>query len=335
MRYWLVAQLLSLRNNLSADRQCFKSSQKYHNFGLVALVALGILGSALLLTACEPDFNYDEGETIPDPPFSVNVEDSTFTDAAGESHRMGCVCDGGANYQLSAALLPPPATMPDNLPETFDLSPDLPPVGDQGEQLSCTSWAISYYLKSFQEGSAMSPAYTYNQLVQGNCGGTSQIETFALLQEKGVAPLNRFPYDPTDCSTQPDSAVDASAAPHRIRRFYNLDTSDLVNEIKYRLLDNTPVVLSVVLNDQFARRDTLGLTAYRPHDAVSRSPGLCHAMLLVGYNDAYRAFKVVNSWGTNFGDNGFVWIDYQAFANAGDPGKDFRVINQAMITTDL
>ena len=34
----LVAQLLSLRDNLSADRQYFRSPQKYHNFGLVALV---------------------------------------------------------------------------------------------------------------------------------------------------------------------------------------------------------------------------------------------------------------------------------------------------------
>ena len=34
----LVAQLLSLCYNLPADRQCFKVSQNYHNFGLVALV---------------------------------------------------------------------------------------------------------------------------------------------------------------------------------------------------------------------------------------------------------------------------------------------------------
>ena len=44
-----MVQLLSLRNNLSADRQCFKSSQNYHNFGLVALVFL----LWLLLSACQ------------------------------------------------------------------------------------------------------------------------------------------------------------------------------------------------------------------------------------------------------------------------------------------
>ena len=33
----LVVQLLSSRYNLSADRQAFKTSQNYHNFGLVAL----------------------------------------------------------------------------------------------------------------------------------------------------------------------------------------------------------------------------------------------------------------------------------------------------------
>lgn len=33
-----MAQLLSLRYNLSADKQRFKASQNYHNFGLVVLV---------------------------------------------------------------------------------------------------------------------------------------------------------------------------------------------------------------------------------------------------------------------------------------------------------
>jgi C1A family cysteine protease len=41
-----------------------------------------------------------------------------------------------------------------------------------------------------------------------------------------------------------------------------------------------------------------------------------HVMLIVGYNDAYRtitgAVRVQNSFGTGWGDNGFVWITYNA-----------------------
>ncbi len=40
-----------------------------------------------------------------------------------------------------------------------------------------------------------------------------------------------------------------------------------------------------------------------------------HAMCLVGYDDNKfgGAFEVMNSWGTDFGDNGFIWIKYDDF----------------------
>lgn len=43
-----------------------------------------------------------------------------------------------------------------------------------------------------------------------------------------------------------------------------------------------------------------------------------HAMCLIGYDDDKGdngAFRVVNSWGTNWGDNGFFWVDYKFFAD--------------------
>ena len=58
-------------------------------------------------------------------------------------------------------------------------------------------------------------------------------------------------------------------------------------------------------------------------------------MLVVGFSDEYNAFKLVNSWGEDWGDNGFVWIDYQAFENVSAPSASFRVINQAYVAYDL
>ena len=58
-------------------------------------------------------------------------------------------------------------------------------------------------------------------------------------------------------------------------------------------------------------------------------------MLVVGYDDDMNAFKVVNSWGKGWGNDGFVWIDYKAFKEAGDAISDFQVLCEAWITKDI
>lgn len=40
-----------------------------------------------------------------------------------------------------------------------------------------------------------------------------------------------------------------------------------------------------------------------------------HAMTLAGYDNSKGAFLVVNSWGTSWGNNGRIWVDYNFFVN--------------------
>jgi len=48
-----------------------------------------------------------------------------------------------------------------------------------------------------------------------------------------------------------------------------------------------------------------------------------------------NAFKVVNSWGQGWGNDGFVWIDYLAFQEAGDLTGEFPVLCEAWIANDI
>tara|TARA_B100000575_G_scaffold209118_1_gene170346 strand:- start:627 stop:1766 length:1140 start_codon:yes stop_codon:yes gene_type:complete len=41
------------------------------------------------------------------------------------------------------------------------------------------------------------------------------------------------------------------------------------------------------------------------------SRGMGHAMLIVGYDDRKKAVQVLNSWGADFGNDGFFWIPYE------------------------
>jgi hypothetical protein len=49
-------------------------------------------------------------------------------------------------------------------------------------------------------------------------------------------------------------------------------------------------------------------------------------MAIVGYDDAKQAFKVINSWGTSWGSNGYGWISYNLFG---------LVIDEAYIAVDI
>jgi C1A family cysteine protease len=45
----------------------------------------------------------------------------------------------------------------------------------------------------------------------------------------------------------------------------------------------------------------------------SGAGSLPHTLVICGYDDAKHAYKVMNSWGTGWGDAGFSWIDYDLF----------------------
>ena len=258
----------------------------------------------------------------------------------GSELATGVTCIGNGDYGIDMDNILVDFNIPEDLPNDFDLSSFLPPIRSQEEQGSCVSWAISYYMKSMQEkiqyGAAFttanitSPAYTYNQITQGNCTGTLLVETLNLLKNKGVCSWSSFPYTATNCDVQPTPNQDEQALQNRISDYKSLSGENMVNEMKGLIHTQTPIIIAAYLSSEFGKVDDFGLTAYRAH-AVNYGLDRCHAMLVVGYSDNYNAFKVVNSWGKNWGDNGFVWIDYEAFENVSDLTADFRVINQAYV----
>ena len=291
-----------------------------------------------------------EGELICETPGCLNqiVEEENqpvFIDDQGRSYSLGLDCGTpSGDYSIpSDEFALQDLIIPNSLPEEFDLSALLPPVGNQGNQGSCVSWAVTYYMKSFQEKiqynhnyddtTILSPAYTYNQITKGQCGGTSITVTLDILKDKGAVSLDIFPYLQSECHKQPTTEADALAENAKIKDYKILSGIDMVDEMKTLLTEQIPIIISAVLDQEFGKKDALNLTAYREHDVTYDGAG-CHAMLVVGYSNTNNAFKVVNSWGTNWGDNGFVWIDYKAFENVLKTQEKFRVITGAYIATD-
>ena len=208
-----------------------------------------------------------------------------------------------------------------SLPAVVDHSDGIPPVGNQGSQGSCASWASVYYYKSYQEGvergwgltstdHQFSPAYVYNQIVNGNCDrGSTFPENFNILVTQGADPLSVFPYNQYDCSTQPTDEQKSIAYPYRAESYGRLDVSD-IDALKTYLASGDIFVVAIPVYTDFY---------YVPDDpdyVYDYKWGTYqggHGMAVVGYNDSLQAFKVVNSWGTSWGYDGFVNISYNFF----------------------
>ena len=210
---------------------------------------------------------------------------------------------------------------PVSLPSFLDLSVDAPIPGTQGGQGSCVGWAVAYAVKTYHERiergwpltddhHVMSPAYVYNQIkVPG--GGAYFVDAFTLLVDQGVSSWAQMPYDPLDDRTQPSSRAREEAANYKIADWGTVLRNThavFVQEIKRHLVAGDPVLIGIPVYPDF---DNLSESnpVYDEDGGTSRGT---HAVVIVGYDDRRSAFKITNSWGTDWGIGGYGWIDYDA-----------------------
>lgn len=204
----------------------------------------------------------------------------------------------------------------DELPASIDLSDKMPPVGNQGKQQSCVAWAIAYALKSYQENVELnqrilfSPSYIYNQINNGMNAPTYVTDGLNLLSDQGVCQLDNMPYNENDWTSKPTTDAKDNARKFRIDFWRQVNVQD-IKEVKAQLSAGYPVIIGAEVSKEFINDGFEKKTAYIWKDAGTPSGG--HCMVLVGYDDSKNAFKVMNSWGTEWGDNGFAWIDYKLF----------------------
>ena len=235
-------------------------------------------------------------------------------------YSMGLVLEDPETYER----LPKAPKYRAVLPERVDLSSRFPIPGDQKQQGSCTAWAVAYGARSYYDGlangqavspqSAFSPAYIFNQLRHaepGRCAGSQISDALNLLVTQGVARLDEFPYTDSNCSRVPSARVLASAALNRIRGWRSIPKGQ-VETVKGELYRGNPVIVAMSTTNTFDR--VKGSMVF--NDVRSETKGY-HAMNIVGYDDQKGAFKLLNSWGTDWGDGGYGWVDYEAMTMRG------------------
>ncbi|MDQ1372484.1 MAG: family peptidase [Candidatus Thermoplasmatota archaeon] len=231
--------------------------------------------------------------------------------------------------------------LPAELSSTFDLSgdPEFPTVGDQAAQGSCSAWAATYYSYGYLEAvdnawteasqgnssQLLSPAWTYNMVNGGRDQGSWVDTNMMVVRDWGAATMSAMPYDDDDPTSWGSPEAFREASLHRASEVGYIDYSPsmTVDSIKALVAAGTPVAFAMDANEF-----TSGFSDgnYVISSTEYSSTSLNHAQTIVGYDDSLSddgdsgAFRVVNSWGADWGDSGYYWLTYSALEELGELG---------------
>lgn len=195
------------------------------------------------------------------------------------------------------------AEIPSNLPKRLSYESKLGPSFDQGNTFECVCYSIAG-LKRLHEWNEskkwldFDPHELYQRCKAADgypaANGTLPRVAMDLLRTEGMLASDGNRY-----------TVSATA------RISSID------EIKAALASQGPVLIGLRIDPaSFSAMASTG-------DLVANYPDHFsgHCMLIVGYDDELGAFRIRNSWGDSWGDNGHLWLAYD-YLKTVDPSFD-------------
>lgn len=209
---------------------------------------------------------------------------------------------------INSVIITPP-------PPSTEVSLTTPTPMNQGGEGSCVAFAVGYAARSiecFYQTNTMltfSPEFLYNQIkFSADCNSGSAMQTgLDFVMNNGVCTWQSMPYSSTNgCSLLPDNSQSTEALNFKISSYSRIYCTDRTM-IKSRIDGHHPVIISVVVDNDFI--------AAKPGFIWKSSSGYVygHCVIICGYDDAKNAYKIMNSFGTGWGDAGYSWIDYDFF----------------------
>ncbi len=137
----------------------------------------------------------------------------------------------------------------------------------------------------------------------GSCSGGQMYRTFDYLEESGVALEDSVPYQAKELACEPNKASE-----HRVAAWGFVDSFYAVpstEKLKQTLCQYGPAAVAVHVNDSF-KMYSGGVFDDHVDAQVN------HAVVIVGWDDLRGAWLMRNSWGTWWGEDGYMWIEYGA-----------------------
>ncbi len=294
-------------------------------------------------------------------PIEATTTDSVYDDSYASSYGVCAVSSvlNGIDSNTTPGTVTNFPKFVDNSKEKY-----FPEIKSQEEVGSCNAWALCYYAFTYEYCRAndltatsdnyMSPAFPYCQVKHNNVNGSSSEEHLVnILKTEGtpylkLADFTSYRSEKPNVSWYAKKDIWENAAKHRVRDFKWLhqpgqitspDDSDL-KEIKQYLNDGYVIPFSTKFDGR--KEATIPADKYHGGEKVVYEAGDDgnHKMTIVGYDDDIcydingngtiedserGAFRIANSHGTTWGNNGFAWYMYDSINTVSVSLGDKRV----------
>lgn len=213
-------------------------------------------------------------------------------------------------------------------PKSVSLRAHTPYPKSQGPIASCVGWAVGYGAMTTQRAAAQrltnrhlitkeyahSASYIFNQVKQGqDCfRGASLVDALRLITREGAALEKSFPSSTTQCTPVPDNNMLVNGRAYRLKsvaaRIFDPSTDRKRKEriIKQQLAVGNPVIVGMSRTPNYRQLKDRKVW-------YNEGPSKGHAMVVIGYDDGQAAFELMNSYGYQWGDRGFIWVPYEDF----------------------
>lgn len=249
----------------------------------------------------------------------------THTVAFGQLYSTGLVFNDDKYERANGkALLN--SDLFDELPASASLKKFCPRPGNQLQLNTSPAWATSWSAKTILEAqkhnwtdrtqithNTFSPAFLYYHIRPAEdetCeSGVDLFDALTFLKEKGVKKYAEYL---EFCPRGIPNEIFDNESTEGISDFTKLfevthPAKYKINAIKKSITENYPVVIGMYCPPSFYRAKNF----WQPSEqATAEYPG--HALCVIGYDDNKYggAFEIINSWGSEWGNDGFMWIRY-------------------------